>query len=197
MLSNRLKWRPIESAWNDSRQSLRGTLSSMKILAISGSLRAGSGNTAVLRAAARLAPSGVAIVLFDGLGELPFFNPDLDGDKPPASVASFRSLIGSADGILISSPEYARGVAGVLKNALDWLVASLEFPNKPVALINTSPRATHALAALTLTLETMSARLVQEATITLPLLGTASDEGSIVADNALAEPLRTAIARFV
>jgi NAD(P)H-dependent FMN reductase len=79
---------------------------------------------------------------------------------------------------------------------LDWLVASFEFPNKPVALINTSPRATHALAALTLTLETMSAQLVRDASITLPLLGTANDETSIVADNALAEPLRGAIARF-
>jgi chromate reductase len=168
----------------------------MKIVAISGSLRADSGNTAVLRAAARLAPSGVDIVLFDGIADLPFFNPDLDGDQLPGSVAAFRTVIGSADGILISSPEYARGVAGVMKNALDWLVASFEFPNKPVALINTSPRAIHALAALTLTLETMSARLVKEASITLPLLGTANDESSIAADAELAEPLRDAITRF-
>jgi chromate reductase, NAD(P)H dehydrogenase (quinone) len=168
----------------------------MKILAISGSLRAGSSNTAVLRAAARLAPAGVDIALYEGIAGLPFFNPDLDGDRVPAAVAAFRELIGDADGILISSPEYARGVAGVLKNALDWLVASFEFPNKPVALINTSPRATHALAALTLTLETMSAKLVGDASITLPLLGTANDEMSIVADNELAEPLRTAITRF-
>jgi len=168
----------------------------MKILAISGSLRAGSGNTAVLRAAARLAPAGVDITLYEGIAGLPFFNPDLDGDRIPDTVAAFRALIGDADGILISSPEYARGVAGVLKNALDWLVASFEFPNKPVALINTSPRATHALAALTLTLETMSARLVSDASITLPLLGTANDEMSIAADNELAEPLRAAIARF-
>jgi chromate reductase len=168
----------------------------MKILAISGSLRAVSSNTAVLRAAVRLAPDGVEIVLFEGLASLPFFNPDLDGDTVPATVAAFRGLVGEVDGILISSPEYARGVAGVMKNALDWLVASLEFPNKPVALINTSPRATHALAALTLTLETMSAQLVRDACITLPLLGTASDETAIVADDALAAPLRAAIARF-
>jgi NAD(P)H-dependent FMN reductase len=168
----------------------------MKILAISGSLRANSSNTAVLRAMARLAPEGVEVALFDGIGELPFFNPDLDGDQVPQPVARFRALIGNADGILISSPEYARGVAGVLKNALDWLVASLEFPNKPVALINTSPRATHALAALTLTLETMSAQLVRDASMTVPLLGTASGEAPILADAALAEPLRGAIARF-
>jgi NAD(P)H-dependent FMN reductase len=168
----------------------------MKILAISGSLRANSSNTAILRAMARLAPDGVDVALFDGLAGLPFFNPDLDGDQVPQPVAAFRALIGGADGIVISSPEYARGVAGVLKNALDWLVASLEFPNKPVALINTSARATHALAALTLTLETMSARLVRDASITLPLLGTLNDETSILADNELAEPLRGAVTLF-
>ena len=168
----------------------------MKILAISGSLRAVSSNTAVLRAAARLAPAGVDITIYDGIAGLPFFNPDIDGSQVPGAVAVFRALIGDADGLLISSPEYARGVAGVLKNALDWLVASFEFPNKPVALINTSPRATHALAALTLTLETMSAKLVGDASITLPLVGTANDEMSIVADNELTEPLRTAITRF-
>jgi NAD(P)H-dependent FMN reductase len=105
-------------------------------------------------------------------------------------------LVGEADGMLISSPEYARGVAGVLKNGLDWLVGSSEFPSKPVALINTSPRATHALAALTLTLETMSAQLIKDAFITLPLLGTASEETAIVANDALAAPLREAVARF-
>jgi chromate reductase, NAD(P)H dehydrogenase (quinone) len=168
----------------------------MKIIAISGSLRAGSSNTAVLRAAARLAPAGVQIVLFDGIADLPFFNPDDEGERLPAVVRAMRDVIGTADGLLISSPEYARGVAGVMKNALDWLVGSFEFPNKPVALINTSPRATHALAALTLTLETMSARLVPDAFLTLPLLGTNNDEESIVANADLAEPLRQAISRF-
>src|SRR5262249_18296618 len=151
----------------------------MKIVAISGSLRNGSSNTAALRAAARLAPAGVNVVLFDGIAGLPFFNPDLDGAEVPAPVAGFRAVIGGGDRLLISSPEYARGVAGVMKNALDWLVASLEFPGKPVALINTSPRATHALAALRLTLETMSARIVEEACVTLPLLGTAGGEDDI------------------
>jgi chromate reductase, NAD(P)H dehydrogenase (quinone) len=168
----------------------------MKILAISGSLRSGSSNTAALRAATHLSPPGMTISLFQGIDDLPFFNPDLDGDDVPNSVAAFRAAIGAADGLLISSPEYARGVAGVMKNALDWLVASLEFPDKPVALVNTSPRAVHALAALTLTLETMSARVIKEATVTLPLLGGAHDERSIVADEALAMPLRQALARF-
>jgi chromate reductase, NAD(P)H dehydrogenase (quinone) len=170
----------------------------MKILAISGSLRAASHNTAVLAAAKRLAPQGVAIDLFDGIAKLPFFNSDLEtAEYLPDAVPAFRQIIGAADGLLISSPEYARGVAGVMKNALDWLVGSREFPGKPVALINTSPRATHALAALTLTLETMSANLIGDASITLPLLGTVNDAASIVANPDLAGPLRDALGCFV
>jgi NAD(P)H-dependent FMN reductase len=169
----------------------------MKILAISGSLRATSLNTAVLQAAGRLAPAGVTVDIFEGIGNLPFFNSDLDGDRLPREVAEFRAAIGAADGLLISSPEYARGVAGVMKNALDWLVGSFEFPNKPVVLINTSPRATHALAALTVTLETMSARLVKDASITLPLLGTVNDADSIAANAEFATPLRSALERYV
>jgi chromate reductase len=169
----------------------------MKIIAISGSLRATSLNTAVLHAAARLAPAGVRIELFDGIGNLPFFNSDLEGARLPPDVASFRNLIGAADGLLISSPEYARGIAGVMKNALDWLVGSHEFPGKPVALINTSPRASHALASLTLILETMSARLIKEASITLPLLGTVNDADSIATNAELAEPLGKAVELYV
>jgi chromate reductase, NAD(P)H dehydrogenase (quinone) len=168
----------------------------MQILAICGSLRARSSNRAALEAAKRLAPPAMTITLFEDLAALPYFNPDLEAEAPPAPVLAWREAIGQADALLICSPEYARGVAGVMKNALDWLVGSFEFPNKPVALINTSPRATHALAALTLTLETMSARLVPDAFLTLPLLGTANDEESIVANADLAEPLRQSIARF-
>ncbi len=100
----------------------------MRLLAISESLRSRSTNTAVLVAAGRLAPTGMSIALYEGLGQLPFFNPDLDNDYPPPAVVDLRKRIGSADGILICSPEYARGVAGAMKNALDWLVASIELP---------------------------------------------------------------------
>jgi chromate reductase, NAD(P)H dehydrogenase (quinone) len=169
----------------------------MRLLAISGSLRAASSNTAVLQAAAKLAPAGVTIELYRQLGDLPHFNPDFDEERLPVIVAEFRALIGTVDGVLISSPEYARGVPGTLKNALDWLVGSFEFPDKSVALINVSPRATHAQASLTTTLETMSARIVAGACVTLPLLGTSLGADEIVADDELAGPLRKAIATFV
>ena len=168
----------------------------MRLLAISGSLRAASSNTAVLLAAAQLAPSQATVELYQQLGDLPHFNPDFDNEKLPKIVGEFRALIGAVDGILISSPEYARGVPGTLKNALDWLVGSFEFPGKPVALINVSPRATHAQASLTTTLETMSARIITEASVTLPLLGTTLGAHEIVANAEFAAPLRQAIAAF-
>src|ERR1700710_1062505 len=122
----------------------------MRLLGISGSLRAYSSNTSVLQAAIRLAPEGVHVLLYGGLGDLPHFNPDLDGDAPPANVGALRRAVGACDGLLLCSPEYARGVAGAMKNGLDWLVGSTEFPGKPVALINASPRATHADTSLRL-----------------------------------------------
>lgn len=108
----------------------------VKILALSGSLRKASVNTAVLRVAAALAPPDVEITVFQGLGGIPPFDPDLDtnGSAPP-NVLSFRQMVDEADGVLIASPEYAHGVSGVLKNALDWLVScTLAFYGKPVAL---------------------------------------------------------------
>ncbi|WP_298254407.1 NAD(P)H-dependent oxidoreductase [Bradyrhizobium sp.] len=95
----------------------------MRLLAISGSLRAASYNKAVLVAAKRLAPAGVDIDPFDGIGKLPYFNSDFETPEHlPEAVSAFRQIIGATDGLLISSPEYARGVSGVMKNALDWLV---------------------------------------------------------------------------
>src|SRR4030095_11678376 len=151
----------------------------MRILAISGSLRAQSSNTAALDAAARLAPHQMHIVRYSNLTNLPHFNPDLDGDEPPAIIQSLRNEVKISQGLLISSPEYARGVAGALKNALDWLVSSNEFPGKAVALINASQRATHAEAALRLTLNTMSANIVEDASIMLALLGRNLDAAGI------------------
>jgi chromate reductase, NAD(P)H dehydrogenase (quinone) len=168
----------------------------MRILAISGSLRARSSNTAALIAAGKLAPAGMEITLYEGLAGLPHFNPDLDTDAPPAPVGVLRREIASCQGLLISSPEYARGVAGALKNALDWLVSSTEFPGKPVALINASPRARDADAHLRLTLTTMSARLIEEASVTIPLLGRDLDAAGILNDPILSAQLRSALQRF-
>lgn len=162
----------------------------MRIFALSGSLRSASSNTAALRALASLAPPEVTVALYTGLGALPHFNADLDGDMPPAAVRALREAVGQADALIISSPEYARGIAGSLKNALDWLVGSDTFPGKPVAILNTSPRAQHADAHLRLTLSTMAAVLVPEANVTLPLIGTAMTADAIAADAQMSHALR-------
>jgi NAD(P)H-dependent FMN reductase len=163
-----------------------------RILAISGSLRAASTNTALLRAAARLAPAGIEITLFEGLGLLPLFNPDIEATEPPP-VASLRQQIKASDGLIIASPEYAHGVAGAIKNALDWMVSGEEFVNKPVALFNASPRATHAYAALKETVTVMSARIVEEASIAVPILGRNLDTTGIVTHLEISVALRAAI----
>ena len=154
------------------------------ILAIAGSLRAASLNTALLHAIARLAPAEYAIRIYPGLGELPLFNPDLDADSLPA-VTGLRDAILAADVLLLASPEYAHGVSGPMKNALDWMVGNESFIDKPLVLLNASPRATHAQAALRETVRTMSARLIDEACISLPLLGSGLDADGIAADPAL------------
>jgi len=172
----------------------------MYILAISGSLRTGASNTTVLQAAALLAPPGVTITLYDGLGALPPFNPDLDsqdGDQLPAIVADLREQIGRADGVLISCPEYAHGIPGSFKNLLDWLVGSTEFPGKPVALLNTSPMSVHAPAQLAEVLTTMNARLIREASITVQPRSRGSSPHDIAADPELSATLRNAIVAFV
>ena len=169
----------------------------MQLLAISGSLRAASTNTAALEAINRLAPAGVEILLYRDLAALPPFNPDDDEDTPPSAVAALRALVGSAAGLIIAAPEYAHGVPGALKNALDWLVASDAFPGKPVALINTAPRSFHAQSALRETLATMSARLIPDAFVALPLTGKKALAEDIAANPRFAAVLRDALDAFV
>lgn len=133
----------------------------MKLLAINGSLRAVSSNAAVVRAVARLAPAGSAVEVYAGLASLPQFSPDLDVEPLPGPVAALRFAIAAADGLVITSPEYAHGMPGSLKNALDWLVSATEPIDKPVLLISASPSgAAHAHAQLSEVLRTMSMRLV-------------------------------------
>jgi chromate reductase, NAD(P)H dehydrogenase (quinone) len=158
----------------------------MRLLAISGSLRRASTNMAALEALARLAPEGVKALVYRDLAKLPPFNPDDDvEDKPkPEPVETLRALVGASDAIVIAAPEYAHGLPGALKNALDWLVASETFAGKPTALINTSPRAFHAQASLREILSTMAARLVPEAFAALSLSGK-----SLTADEVLADPV--------
>jgi NAD(P)H-dependent FMN reductase len=140
----------------------------VRILALSGSLRADSSNARLLRTAAALAPEGMRITFYEGVRALPHFDPDLDveGATPPAAVADWRAALAAADGVVISSPEYAHGVPGSLKNALDWIVSSGELTDKPLALLTAAPGGGgFAHAALAETLGIMGARLLPEASL--------------------------------
>ena len=121
----------------------------IKILAIPGSLRANSSSNKILSAVLSMAPTEVAVELFDGVGKLPHFN---DSDEADPRVEEFRTKINTADAVLICTPEYAFGVPGSLKNALDWTVASGEFIDTPVGLITASSQGEKGHAALLLIL---------------------------------------------
>lgn len=169
----------------------------MRILAISGSLRDASSNTALLMAAARVAPRDVEVVLYRGQGSLPHFSPDIDHEPADAAVAEFRTELHAADGIVISSPEYAHGVPGTLKNALDWVVGSGELVEKPVILMNASPRSVYAQASLAETLRVMSADFMDDLSVTVQVPGKSPSFDLILADDVVAGALRAGMARFV
>jgi NAD(P)H-dependent FMN reductase len=161
----------------------------MRILAISGSLRARSSNGALLEAARRLAPPGIDVFITDAPRTLPHFNPDDDTDPLPSAVVAWRTEVAAADAVLICSPEYARGVPGSLKNALDWLVSGFEIIGKPIGSINASPVATTGQGALLATLRTIGV-VIDDATINLPLTPEQRTSDAIAADPELSGELR-------
>jgi len=163
------------------------------VLALSGSLRQASINSAFCRAAARLATAPLRVQVYAGLGALPLFNPDLEA-APPAAVLDFRAAVARADALLIASPEYAHGVSAVMKNALDWLVSDEGVVAKPVALVNTSPRAHHAYESLSEVLRTMSTTRVVDASVALPLLGQCVTEEALLQSTQASGAIRSLLA---
>jgi len=168
----------------------------VNILAISGSLQSHSSNSALVREAAAQHSRNVELRIFDRLGELPHFNPDLDGDTPPEPVVALRSLAQGADALLIASPEYAHEMPGSLKNALDWLVSSGELYGKPAALLCGSPsqeRGIYAREALQRTLEAQGARVVLSTTVAMQRAG----DGTATVDSAAAGSVTRALEALV
>lgn len=156
------------------------------LLLLCGSLRKGSSNEAALRTAATLVPEGVTVDYYDGLANLPHFNPDDDQDPLPAPVADLRSRIDAAAALLICTPEYAGALPGSFKNLLDWTVGGTEIGAKPTAWINSSVRqpdgARLAHDSLRTVLEYTDAAIVEEACAQIPMAhnvigpdGTATD----------------------
>ncbi|MGK5630906.1 NADPH-dependent FMN reductase [Streptomyces sp. URMC 123] len=158
--------------------------SSPVILLLSGSLRSGSSNEAVLRTARAVAPPGVRTVLYDGLAALPHFNPDDDTDPLPPAVAGLRAAIDEATAVLICAPEYAGTLPGAFKNLLDWTVGGTEICDKPVAWVNAAApgRGRGAEATLRTVLGYTGAAVVESACASVPVLPAAIGADGVVTD---------------
>lgn len=142
----------------------------MKILAVSGSARRLSTNTALLRALQAIAPDDITVRVYDGIGDLPVFSPDREGDGLPDAVRHFQEAIADCDGLILSSPEYVRSIPGGLKNAIDWLVSGDQVIGKPIALVHASHRGDDMLAALRTVLSTISANFTDSLFFRLPVM---------------------------
>lgn len=170
----------------------------IEILAISGSLRAASTNSALIAALAANAPADCRVVVYGGLGRLPIFNPDDEGERTPREASDLIGAVTHADGIIVSCPEYAHGVPGGMKNALDWLVSRDAAVGKPAMLVHASPRSLYARAALAEIMRTMSFAMYEEAPLEIALLGKKPPEVEAIlaeAENRLA--MRDAMRGFV
>ncbi|MEO8770698.1 MAG: NADPH-dependent FMN reductase [Ferruginibacter sp.] len=151
----------------------------IKILGICGSLRPTSSASAVLNVVGNLFPTHVAFTIYNGIAEIPAFN---DSNEIPVSVDDLIKRITEADGVFFCIPEYAFGVPGALKNALDWTVSSTAFSDKPVALITAASQGDKAHAALLLTLFAIGTKIEEGAKLVIPFIRTKLDENNQVKD---------------
>jgi NAD(P)H-dependent FMN reductase len=170
---------------------------SKNILAISGSLRLGSSNHAILRALGKMMPPDINYQIFNGINEIPAFDPDLDNNTPPLAVASFRKQLAEADGIIICTPEYAYGVPGALKNAWDWTVSSASFSGKPTALITASTGGENAHEAMIKILGAIDAKLTPETTLLIQFVRSKMDTDGNIIDEATVAKLQSVYEAFI
>jgi chromate reductase len=150
-----------------------------RIFAISGSLRSGSSNHAILHFLGKMMPADTRYFIYENLARIPPFDPGNDHELPPDTVADLRSFIKGADGIIICTPEYAFGVPGQLKNALDWTVSSGSFSGKPTALITASTGGQNAHEALIKILGAIDANLIKDATLLIPYIRSKMENGEV------------------
>ena len=167
----------------------------IKILGISGSLRANSSASAVLNVVAGLVPEQVEFTIYNGLAEIPAFN---DSNEVPGTVEAFIKLLSDADGVFFVIPEYAFGVPGALKNALDWTVSSsTACPDKPVALITAATGGDKAHAAFLLTLKAISSKIPEGATLLLSFIRSKLNEKNEVKDSETLDAIKSVIHSFL
>lgn len=153
------------------------------ILAVPGSLCPNSSNMHILRHIGQsFAGTNIIFTIFDGIGNIPHFNPAIDTDPAPKPVSIWRDQLVAADAVLICTPEYAFGVPGSLKNALDWTVSSNSYGRKPVGIITASSQGDNAHASLQLTFRALGANIADGATLLISFVRTKINEKGMVTD---------------
>ena len=172
----------------------------MRVLLISGSTRAASTNTALVRTAAAYPPPGVNTVHYPDIAHLPHFNPDDDHEPLPPAVAELRAAVGAADAVLFCTPEYAGTLPGSFKNLLDWLVGGTEINGKRVGWVRVTPdeqRGLGAHQALETVLGYVQADLVEDACVWVPVARTDVGADGLVADAAKRAQITAALAALL
>ena len=173
-------------------------MSKINILAFSGSIRKRSSNASILRAIASIIPENVTYTIFEDIDKFPHFNPD--NEEGNEYVAKFRQALKNADAVIICTPEYAFGVPGVLKNALDWVVSSGELNEKPIAAISASQMymgGDKALASLLLTLTALGTKFTDRSSISIPAISKKINEAGEVTDEATLHQLKTLVDELI
>ncbi|OCI93297.1 FMN reductase [Rhizobium sp. AC27/96] len=167
------------------------------LYALCGSQRQASTSRRLLEALRRACPEGITIEICDLIGDLPIFNPDDEGERTPAIVEQFAAQLQRADGLIVSCPEYAHGIPGGFKNALDWLVSRDEVPFKPLMFAHASHRGDLVLEQLTEVLQTMSLRVVEPAFLRVPIAGKSDEaQAAILLDASESGALQASLGRF-
>jgi NAD(P)H-dependent FMN reductase len=170
--------------------------STKKIFAISGSTRSNSSNLKILKQIAELSKDLFELKIFEGLAEIPHFNPDLDTENPPQQVTNFRNEIQKADGVIICTPEYVFSLPGSLKNALEWCVSTTIFSKKKVGLITASASGEKGHEELLLIMKTIEANFNEETSLLIQgARGKVNTEGTIV-DRQTLEQIQKFITTF-
>lgn len=172
-------------------------MNNKKVIAICGSTRQASINHSLIKAIADLSAANLDITIYNGIANLPQFNPDLDGEDVANEVADFRQLVNNAEGIIICTPEYAHGVPGTLKNAIDWTISSSQFPHKPTMLITASTDGSFGHKALLETLKAIEAKNIDNLHLVISFVKTKINYENQITDIKTHNEVQALLTRFI
>lgn len=172
-------------------------MNNKKVIALCGSTRQNSTNHSLIRAIAALSKGSLKITLYDGIERLPQFNPDKDGDNVVAEVSDLRHQLDNAEGIIICTPEYAHGVPGTLKNAIDWTISSSQFPHKPTMLITASTDGSFGHKALLETLKAIEAKNIDNLQLVISFAKTKINNENQITDEKTLHDVQALLAKFI